>query len=153
VATFVARRLVDAPAAVVWDRLTDWPAHGRWVPLTRVEVTERTDGVGTRFVGRTAVGPVGFDDPMEVVAWQPPGDGTAGRCTVVKRGRVVLGWARLVVEPVGRSRCQVEWTEDVDVAPAAWTRWAAPAVAAVGRVAFSAVLRRAAREAEERARG
>jgi hypothetical protein len=153
VATFVARRLVDAPAAAAWGRLTDWPAHGRWVPLTTVRVTERTDGVGTRFVGRTGVGPLGFDDPMEVVAWQPPGDGMPGRCTVVKRGRVVLGSARLDVTPVGRSRCQIEWTEEVDIAPVRLTRWAAPAVAAVGRLAFSTVLRKAAREAEERAGG
>ena len=32
---FVA--VVDVPGAgeqAVWDRLTDWPSHTRWVPLT-----------------------------------------------------------------------------------------------------------------------
>ena len=44
-----------------FSRLTDWQRHGDVVPLTSVRLTD------TGFVARTGLGPVGFDDPMEVV--------------------------------------------------------------------------------------
>ena len=51
-------------------------------------------------MARTAVGPVGFDDVMEVVAWRPPSpDGGEGFCRIEKRGRTIRGWAELVVTP------------------------------------------------------
>jgi uncharacterized protein YndB with AHSA1/START domain len=146
VATFAVARDVDAPARNAWELVTDWTAHSRWVALTRVTVTRPTGGVGTRFVGRTGVGPLGFDDPMEVVRWEPPAAGAPGTCTVRKLGRVVLGWAQVRVTPVGPARARVEWTEDVDIAPVAWTAWAGPLVAAAGRLAFRHVLRRVAEE-------
>lgn len=148
--TFVVSRAVHAPADVVWDVLTDWPRHGRWVPLTTVTVLHDTGGVGTRFVGRTGLGPLGFDDPMEVLRWEPPVDGRPGTCLLVKRGHVVLGWARIEVRRTGRRRCRVTWTEDVEIAPAEWTGWAAPLVAAAGRLMFGLLLWRAGREATRR---
>ena len=81
---------LDVAAGVdqVWARMVDWPAHGRWVPLTTVRVlTPSGSGVGARFVGRTGLGLLAFDDPMEIVGWRPPLDGVAGRCEVVKQGR------------------------------------------------------------------
>lgn len=146
-ATLVVGRDVAAPAEQMWQVITDWPSHGRWVPLTTVTVTTRTDGPGTRFVGRTGVGRLGFDDPMEVVRWEPPGPDRTGTCTLRKTGTVVLGWAQITVEPQGRDRCRVTWTEDVDIAPVAWTAWASPLVVAGGRLAFGALLWQAAREA------
>lgn len=150
-ATVVVSRAVRAPADVVWDVLTDWPLHGRWVPLTTVTVEVDTGGVGSRFVGRTGVGRVAFDDPMEVVRWEPPVDGRPGVCLLVKRGSVVLGWARIEVRPTGRRRCRVTWTEDVEVAPAAWTGWASPVVSLAGRAMFGVVVLLAGREARRRA--
>jgi uncharacterized protein YndB with AHSA1/START domain len=147
VATFSVRRDVAAPADAVWRLVTDWPAHARWVPLTRVRVTRAVpDGVGTVFVGRTGVGPLAFDDPMEVVRWEPPAHGAPGTCTVRKLGRVVLGWAEVRVLPLGAGRCRVVWTEDVEIAPVALTGWASPLVALAGRLSFAAVLRAMARE-------
>lgn len=128
---------VAAPATRTWQALVDWPAHGRWVPLTRVRVlTPSPAGVGARFVGRTGVGPVGFDDPMEVVEWSPPTGGSAGHCTVVKSGRVVLGTARFDVTPTRDGRCRVTWTYDIDVAPVRLTR---PVSRLVGLAAASGV--------------
>ena len=151
-AVFTVARDADAPAADLWRALTDWPAHGRWVPFTTVTVTAPGDdagnGPGTRFSGRTALGPLGFDDPMEVVVWRPPTPDRPGEVTVRKHGRVVLGWASATVTALGPTRSRVEWTEDVEIAPAAWTGWAAPLVVLGGRLAFGHVLRRAAREAE-----
>ncbi|WP_407563074.1 SRPBCC family protein [Streptomyces sp. 184] len=98
-ALFEVERTVHASAVAVWERLTDWPAHVGRVPLTRITgVSVPAEGVGARFTARTGVGAVGFDDPMEVVAWSPPGAGrAAGRCRLVKRGRVVRGWAEIEV--------------------------------------------------------
>ena len=99
-----------------WDRLVDWPAHARYVPFTDIRVTTPgPNGVGTVFVARTHVGRLGFDDPMEVVSWQPPVDGAPGRARIEKRGTVMTGWAELTVEPRG-SGSRATWREDIDVA-------------------------------------
>lgn len=96
-------REVDLIPAESWKRLTDWEAHGRFVPLTRITPTERG------FVARTGVGPVGFDDPMDVVEWREP-----SFCRLEKRGRRVTGWAELGVEPLGTGS-RVTWREDIHV--------------------------------------
>lgn len=145
-----AVREIDAPADRVWPVLVDWPSHGRWMPLTTVRVlTDRPDGVGARFVGRTGIGPLAFDDPMEVVEWQPPAADGAGRCAVVKQGRVVLGRAAFeVVSLADAGRSRVTWTGQVELAPAGLTRPLAPLVAFGGRLLYGRALRRMARELE-----
>jgi carbon monoxide dehydrogenase subunit G len=149
VGTFTVHREVAAPADQVWRLLVDWPAHGRWVPLTQVRVTSAGEpGLGTTFVGRTGVGPVGFDDPMTVTLWQPPADGREGRCAVRKTGRVVLGAADLTVRPLGDRRCAVRWTETADVAGLRRIPLMGRVSALVGAVAFRRVLGRMAAEAE-----
>ncbi|MEU2158783.1 SRPBCC family protein [Streptomyces sp. NPDC019396] len=112
-AVFRVVRTTPLPAAETWRRLTDWPAHAAHVPLTRISVlTPAPTGAGTRFVARTGLGPCAFDDIMEVVHWQPPAPGLPGRCRLEKRGRVVLGWAEIVVrEAPGGSR--VTWEEEL----------------------------------------
>ncbi|PPK98806.1 hypothetical protein CLV92_101507 [Kineococcus xinjiangensis] len=131
-AVATCRVLVQAPAREVWGRLTDWPAHSRWVPLTRVRrLPGPVAGVGERFSGRTGPGPLAFEDPMEVVRWEPPAPGRAGRCDIVKRGRVLGGGAQLVVRDVGGGTSAVEWVEIVSLPSRAATallrlpmRWA-----------------------------
>jgi uncharacterized protein YndB with AHSA1/START domain len=147
VARFTA--VVDSPASAerTWRALTDWPSHGRWVPLTGVRVlTPSGRGVGARFVGHTGLGPLGFDDPMEVVEWREPSDGVVGRCRVVKQGQVVLGEVSFEVTPRASGGSTVTWTEDVQIVPVRWTRPLAPLVSAVGWVAFTRSLRAMARE-------
>jgi len=151
---FTARVEVDAPADRVWATITDWPAHGRWVPLTTVTVlTPSGEGVGARFVGRSGLGPLAFDDPMEVTRWQPPsgdladGSGRPGECHVVKQGRVVLGEAWFEVTPLPGGRSAVAWTEDVQVAPVALTRPFGRLLALGGRLAFTRTLRAMGAEA------
>ena len=104
-APFVVRERTPLPPEVAWRRLVDWSAHGRFVPLTRIRVNG-TGGVGTVFVARTGLGRLGFDDPMEVVAWDPP-----RHARIEKRGRVVRGWAELTVTPDGDGAL-VTWTEE-----------------------------------------
>jgi hypothetical protein len=150
VAHFSTRVAVAAPAQQVWDRLTDWPAHSRWVPLTDVRVlTTQPPGAGTRFVGRTHLGPIGFDDVMEVTVWAPPSADLPGRCEVVKQGRIVLGGTRFEVSPDPVSGgSQVVWSQDLRIAPQWLTRFAGPLIAVAGRFAYTRTLRTMAREFE-----
>ncbi|MDI5969255.1 SRPBCC family protein [Streptomyces sp. SL13] len=108
-------RRCELPAEEAWRRLTRWEGHAAHVPLTRIVVeTPPPNGPGTRFTARTGVGAAGFDDPMEVVRWQPPQPGAAGHCRLEKRGRVVTGWAQIEVAPDGTG-CVVRWREDIRV--------------------------------------
>jgi hypothetical protein len=146
-ARFTAVVRTPAPAPRTWELLTDWPAHGRWVPLTVVRVlTPRGRGVGARFTGRTGLGPFAFDDPMEVVEWRDPAAGRPGRVGLAKHGRVVLGGAEIEVEDTPGGGSVVRWTEDVQVAPVWLTRPFDRVVAALGRRAFERALRAMARE-------
>lgn len=138
---------VQAPPDVTWRVLTDWQRHSTWVPLTTMSVlTPRPDGVGARFCARTAVGPVGFDDVMEITGWQPPTPTDPGRCDIVKRGRAVRGTVSFRVEAApGGSR--VVWAQGIEVAPVALTRPFGPIVAAVARGAYTRTLRVMAKDA------
>jgi hypothetical protein len=99
-----------------WRRLVDWPKHAAPVPLTSIRVlTSTTSDVGTVFVARTGLGPVGFDDPMEVTEWAPPTDDEAGFCRLEKRGSAVTGWAELTVTPEPGGGSTAIWREDVHV--------------------------------------
>jgi uncharacterized protein YndB with AHSA1/START domain len=139
--------LIDAPADRVWALVTDWPAQSRWIPLTTVTIDQPGSasgvGMGTRFTGRTQLGPLGFDDPMEVTEWRPATAGVPGRCRVRKLGPWLTGWAEIQVRP-GPGGTQVEWVEEVR---ARWTpRIADPVIAAVGSAFFGRVLRKMAAE-------
>jgi hypothetical protein len=115
-------------------RLVDWPQHARFVPLTTITVTTTSPaGVGTVFVARTGVGRRGFEDPMEVVAWDPP-----RFCRIEKRGSVVLGWAELTVE-ARDGGSHVTWREEA--MPARLPPGAGWVAAAAGRRLFGRVLR------------
>ena len=104
------------PLEEAWRRLTQWPRHGDVVPLTRVTVvTPAPTREGTRFVARSGVGPLAFDDPMEVTVWRPPSDGEPGLCRLEKRGRVILGWAEIEVRPGPGGRSRVVWREELRI--------------------------------------
>nr|WP_237528174.1 MULTISPECIES: SRPBCC family protein [unclassified Streptomyces] len=105
------------PAAEAWRRLTAWERHGDVVPLTRITVgTPPPTHVGTVFVARSALGPVGFDDVMEVVEWCPPDGASPGRCRLEKRGSFVTGWAEIEVYPATSGPgSTVVWREDLRV--------------------------------------
>ncbi|QEV21012.1 hypothetical protein [Streptomyces alboniger] len=109
-------RETSLPAAEAWHRLTTWERHGEAVPLTRVTVrTPPPTRVGTVFVARSALGPVGFDDPMEVVGWHPPEAASPGRCRLEKRGSFVTGWAEFEVRPSSVGGATVLWQEELTV--------------------------------------
>jgi hypothetical protein len=138
--------VVAASVAETWLLVTDWAAQSRWIPLTTVTVDHLPPagpGVGTRFTGRSRLGPVAFDDPMEVTDWQPPAGAGPGRCRIRKLGPWLTGWAEITVRAADGA-AHVEWIEEVRPR---WTpRFADPVVAAVGSLFFGRVLRAMAAE-------
>jgi hypothetical protein len=101
--------------------------------LTRIRLVGKPGQPGAGFVARTALGRLGFDDPMEIVAWDPP-----HACRIEKRGRVVRGWAELTVEPRAAGS-RVTWREEA--VPAGLPRRAQPVADRAGRQLFARVLR------------
>lgn len=147
-ARFTTHREVAATAGRTWDLITDWSAHGRWVPLTAMTITSGSGGLGTVFVGRSGVGRLAFDDVMEVVRWEPPTATRAGTASIAHRGRVVLGSAEVQVVPLPGDRCRLRWTEDVALLSRRLSAPLLPFLAVGGRLAFGHVLRQVARELE-----
>jgi hypothetical protein len=136
VAPFVIERTTALAPAEAWRRVTDWERHTATVPFTRIRVrTLPPSGVGTAFTARTTIGRLGFDDPMRVALWAPPGEsGGAGHCRLEKIGRIVTGWAEIDVLPEGAGS-RVRWREDLRVwrLPGAVPEWA-------GRLLFARAL-------------
>ncbi|MFD9357315.1 SRPBCC family protein [Streptomyces sp. NPDC060031] len=124
-----------------WLRLTDWERHGAQVPLTRTIIeTAGPTRVGTRFTARTGVGGLTFDDPMEVTVWQPPEGAAPGLVRLVKRGRVMTGWAEIEIRPAPAGGSEVHWREDIGVR--GLPRALDPVVAATGRRLFGRAVQR-----------
>lgn len=116
--TFFLERTAPLPPDEAWRRLTEWHRHGDAVPLTRVTVaTPPPTRRGTVVVARTGIGPLAFDDRMEVTVWQPPAEDTPGRCRLDKRGRLVRGWAEIEVRPGPGGRARVLWREELRFRP------------------------------------
>jgi hypothetical protein len=102
---------VDAAPEVVFAALTDWERQSEWMAGTTVRVTAG-DGHsrGSRLLARTAAGPVGFDDPMEITGWEP-----SRRVQVHHLGRAIRGDGAFEVEPLPGGRSRFSWTEWIDL--------------------------------------
>jgi hypothetical protein len=132
----------DLAAAEAWRRVLDLRMHSQVIPLTTVRgsaLSADSLTAGSRFVARTAVGPVGFDDAMTVEEITAPRDGAAGVARIHKEGKVIRGSIVLRVLPVAAGS-RVEWRQEIRV-------WRIPAlfdavVAGVARRAYAAALRR-----------
>lgn len=108
---FDAARVVPLTAAEAWRRLVDWPGHGRWVPLTRIDVNP---GDPDRFVAWSGIGPLQLEDRMHALE-QRYADGH-GFCRVAKLGPVLVGEATFTVSPgIEPGTTLVQWHEDVSV--------------------------------------
>ncbi|UQX00069.1 SRPBCC family protein [Streptomyces sp. RerS4] len=104
-------RRTSLPPEETWRRLTAWESHGAYVPLTETIIeTPPPTCVGTRFTARTGVGRITFDDPMDVVRWEPP-----RLVRLEKRGRVVTGWAEIELHPSSAGGTEVHWRESIRV--------------------------------------
>lgn len=77
-ATFTVTLDSPLPAVEAWERVWALDSHTRLIPLTTLSgdgVGRRRLREGSRFVARTGVGPLGFDDVMTVTTWHPPQPG------------------------------------------------------------------------------
>lgn len=130
------------PADEAWRRLLDLRAHTAVIPLTTLRgevLTADSLQAGSRFVARTAVGPLGFDDHMVVDQIARPEPGGGGSARIRKEGNVVRGQIDLAVTPTaGGSR--VEWEQVIRVRPVSAVL--DPVVALVARLAYRTTIRR-----------
>ena len=132
---------VDADIETTWRAALAWERQGEWIPATTVRLTRGSgDAIGDRIVARTAVGPVGFDDPMEILAIEAP-----YRCEVVHLGRVVRGSGLFTVEPRYDGGSRFTWTERLDLPLGSVGRLGFIVVRPLARRALRMALRRFAR--------
>jgi hypothetical protein len=103
VAELVVSQVVAAPAEQVWDALTDWDAHDRWMLLTHAEGGRAE---GESISAFTGIGRIGFLDTMTITVWEPP-----RRAVVRHTGKVVRGSGSFEVQPLGDRRSRVVWSE------------------------------------------
>ena len=140
---FVVTHTFDAPAHVVWDEMTDWPSHAKWIPATRIEIEEGDPrAVGGTFTGYTGYGPLTLVDRMRVsrISWDDDAD--HGSCEVEKLGPVLQGRAGFTVTSDGESS-RVDWFEQVDVKYL--PSLLAPIVSKLSAVGFSFGMRKLAK--------
>ena len=136
-AELVLTQEVDAPAEQVWDALTDWAAHDRWMLLTRAEGDRAEGGEIRAFTG---IGRLGFLDTMTITVWEPP-----RRAVVRHTGKVVRGSGAFEVEDLGAGRSRVLWSEWVLLPLGAVGQLAWPVARVPLRLLLQASLRRLAR--------
>ncbi|CCI51619.1 MAG: hypothetical protein LCH77_15395 [Actinobacteria bacterium] len=130
------------PAPEAWRRILDLTAHTAVIPLTTVTGQAMTAAelvAGSRFVARTGVGPVGFDDVMVVDAIEAPTEASAGSARIHKEGTVVRGRIDLLVTPTATGST-VAWSQRIGVrgVPALLD----PVVAKVAGAAYGSTLRK-----------
>lgn len=120
------------------EAVLDLGAHQRLIPLTTLSWSGPLRR-GSRFVARTALGPIAFDDVMEVIEYAAATTDSPGRCLIEKVGPLLRGSIEVTVTPEG-SGARVTWRQQLHVRhlPAALDSLAAwPA-----RAAYLAMLRR-----------
>lgn len=106
-AELVVTQVVAAPAKQVWDVLTDWDVHDRWMLFTHAEGGRAEGETISAFTG---IGRLGFLDTMTITVWEPP-----HRAVVRHTGKVVRGSGAFEVEELGDRRSRVVWSEWVDL--------------------------------------
>ncbi len=146
--TFTVERVVEAPPQRVWDVITDWAGHARWIPLTRMRLDQGQTGVGWSFTGLTGVGRFRFADTMVMTRWSPPVGEGPGVFRLVKVGRLLAGWAEVSVVPAGNGEqtCLI-WRENIVIRPVVLGRLLAPLTDRVNRALFASVVDKMAAEA------
>ncbi|MEM8925010.1 MAG: SRPBCC family protein [Actinomycetota bacterium] len=134
----------------VWDEMVDWPAHGEWIPATRVEIDEGDpQAVGGMFTGYTGYGPLTLVDHMRITEIELDDESGRGRCVVDKLGPVLKGTAGFTIQPSG-SGTELEWFEDVTVPYL--PRLLAPVVSKLSAMGFAFGMRRLAKKMDRRPR-
>jgi hypothetical protein len=98
VAELVLTQEVDAPPDRVFEVLTDWAVHDRWMLLTRAEGDHAAGGEIRAFTG---IGRLGFLDTMVITVWEPPRRAGAFEVEDLGAGRSRVVWSEWVLLPLG----------------------------------------------------
>ncbi|EWT01352.1 hypothetical protein N865_08500 [Intrasporangium oryzae NRRL B-24470] len=141
-AHFAVRILSPLPADQAWARILDLRAHSAVIPLTTLtgDILYAAGLVpGSRFVARTALGPIGFDDSMVVDEVTQPTAGHGAWARIRKEGKAIRGLIELTITPQGTGS-RVEWSQDISVRGI--PRVFDPVVARVARAAYGTTLRK-----------
>ncbi|GAA2159804.1 carbon monoxide dehydrogenase subunit G [Humibacillus xanthopallidus] len=139
-AAFDVHLETDLPPAEAWRRVLDLRAHSEVIPLTTVtgDQFEAASLVpGSRFVARTALGPLGFDDIMVVDSIEQPAQGSGAQARIHKEGKLIRGTIDFRVTPT-TSGSTVDWVQQISVRGV--PRVADPVVARVARTAYGKAL-------------
>lgn len=144
VSEFIVRMESRHPSARAWARVWDLGRHTAVIPLTTVTLdppaTTLAEGAG--FTGRTALGPLAFDDTMRIAEWHPPVDDEGGCAVVEKTSRLLGGRIEVTITPDPGGSI-VTWRQQVELpwlpSSLSWVEWLAARGAAPG---YRAVLRR-----------
>jgi uncharacterized protein YndB with AHSA1/START domain len=142
VAELVVEQVVEAPAEQVWEVLTDWGVHDRWMLFTRAE---GGSAVGESISAFTGIGRLGFLDTMTITVWEPP-----HRAVVRHTGKIVRGAGAFEVQPLGERRSRVVWSEWVVLPFGVLGRLAWPVARVVVRLGVQVSLRRLERYVQRR---
>ncbi|TQM65102.1 carbon monoxide dehydrogenase subunit G [Humibacillus xanthopallidus] len=140
-AAFDVHLETDLPPAEAWRRVLDLRAHSEVIPLTTVtgdHLEAAALAPGSRFVARTALGPIGFDDVMVIDSIEQPVDGSGARARIHKEGKLIGGTIDFRVTPT-TSGSTVDWVQQISVRGV--PRAADPVVARVARTAYGKALR------------
>ena len=147
--TIHVTRRSPAPPGAVWEVLTDFAGHGRWIPLTSMRLDAGPPRVGWAFTGVTGVGRLAFSDSMVLTRWVPPSRGEpegpdgdeerGGELRLVKTGWLLGGWAHISVLPDG-SGSRVVWHEVLTIRPLPAKRLTAGLLRAAGQRLYGRAL-------------
>lgn len=140
---------VNAPQQLVWEEITNWERHSEWIPFTKVTILDhgKDDKVGTKFVGRTGIGKLAFDDIMTVDRCVSPEEsGEDGKCWITKSSPHLHGNAYFHVIETSETTSKIVWVENVSLPSESLTRQFSSILSAFGNIAFSYSLRKFAKK-------
>lgn len=109
-------RTSTASAERLWSVVTDMVRHADFVPLTTIRPEPGDPELGWEVLARTGIGPVGFNDTMLVTGWEPPPTWPA-RMRLVKTGRLLDGWAEIVIDHRSEGGSRLTWREQIEPRP------------------------------------
>ncbi len=105
----IVTTIIDRSPSQVWEEVRDIKSHVHWM-LDAVEIrflSERQEGVGTRFECDTKVGPLSLTDVMEITSWEDE------QRMGVRHIGLVEGTGEFMLRDLGSNRTEFRWQEDL----------------------------------------
>ena len=102
--------IIDAPREVVFDHIRDLESHSAWMTDAKkiTIVSPERQGVGTRFLVQTRLGPFATIDEMEVTRWEP------GHVIGIEHRGIVKGTGAFTTADYGIGKTLFSWDEELE---------------------------------------